>query len=37
VAAIAARVSQTTGLIIAAAIVLLLPGAFLSFKGYSRG
>lgn len=36
VAVIAARVGQTTGLIIAAAIVLLVLSAFLSFKGYSR-
>jgi hypothetical protein len=35
-AVIAARVGQTTGLIIAAAIVLLVLGAFLSFNGYSR-
>jgi hypothetical protein len=36
VAAIAARVGQNIGLIIAAAVVLLVLGAFLSFKGYSR-
>jgi hypothetical protein len=36
VAAIAAKVGQNTGLIIAAAVVLLVLGAFLSFKGYSR-
>ena len=36
VAAIAARLGQNIGLIIAAAVVLLMLGAFLSFKGYSR-
>jgi hypothetical protein len=35
-AAIATGVSQSTGLIIAIAVVLLVLGAFLSFKGYSR-
>jgi hypothetical protein len=35
VAAIAAKVGQN-GLIIAAAVVLLVLGALLSFKGYSR-
>ena len=36
VAAIAARVGQNIGLIIAAAVVLLVLIAFVSFKGYSR-
>lgn len=35
-AAIAMGVRQSTGLIIATAVVLLVLGAFLSFKGYSR-
>ncbi len=35
-AAIAAGVGQSTGLIIAVTVVLLVLGAFLSFKGYSR-
>jgi len=35
-AAIAAGIGQSTGLIIATAVVLLVLGAFLSFKGYSR-
>jgi hypothetical protein len=35
-AAIAAGVGQSTGLVIATAVVLLVLGAFLSFKGYSR-
>ena len=35
-AAIAAGVGRSTGLIVAAAIVLLVLGAILSFKGYSR-
>jgi hypothetical protein len=35
-AAIAAGLGQSTGLIIGVAIVFLLIGAFLSFKGYSR-
>ena len=35
-AAIAAALGQNTGLIIAAAVVLLVLGSFLSFKGYSR-
>jgi hypothetical protein len=35
-AAIATGVIQSTGLIIAIAVVLLVLGAFLSFKGYSR-
>jgi hypothetical protein len=36
IAAIAAGVGRSTGLIVAAAIVLLVFGAILSFKGYSR-
>jgi hypothetical protein len=36
IAAIAAGVGRSTGLIAAAAIVLLVLGAILSFKGYSR-
>ena len=36
IAAIAAGVGRSTGLIVAAAIVLLVLGAILSFKGYSR-
>jgi hypothetical protein len=36
IAEIAARIGQSTGLIIAAAVVLLVLGAFLSFKGYGR-
>jgi hypothetical protein len=35
-AAIAAAVGQSTGWIIAGATVILVLGAFLSFKGYSR-
>jgi hypothetical protein len=35
-AAIAAGLAQRTGLIIAAAVVFLVLGAFLTFKGYSR-
>jgi hypothetical protein len=35
-AAIAASIGQSTGLIIGAAILLLLIGGFLSFKGYTR-
>jgi len=35
-AAIAAGVGQSTGLIIAVTVVLLVLGAFLLFKGYSR-
>ena len=35
-AAIAATVGENTGGIIAGAVVLLVLGAFLSFKGYSR-
>jgi hypothetical protein len=35
-AAIAAGVGQSTGLVIATAVVLLVLDAFLSFKGYSR-
>jgi hypothetical protein len=35
-AAIVARVGQSTGLIAAVAVVLLVLGAFLSFKGYTR-
>jgi hypothetical protein len=37
VAEIAAGVAQRPGGIIAGAVVLLVLGAFLSFKGYSRG
>jgi len=36
IAAIAAGVGRSTGLIVAATIVLLVLGAILSFKGYSR-
>ncbi len=36
-AAIVAGIGQNTGLITGAAVVLLALGAFLSFKGYSRG
>jgi hypothetical protein len=37
IAVIAAGIGQASGLIIpAAAVVLLVLGAFLSFKGYSR-
>jgi hypothetical protein len=36
IAAIAAGVGRSTGLIIAAAVVFLVLGAFLSFMGYSR-
>jgi hypothetical protein len=36
IVAIAAGVGRSTGLIVAAAIVLLVLGAILSFKGYSR-
>ncbi len=36
IAAIAAEVGRSTGLIVASAIVLLVLGAILSFKGYSR-
>ena len=35
-AAMVARVGQSSGWIIAAAVVILVIGAFLSFKGYSR-
>jgi hypothetical protein len=35
-AAIAASLGQNTGLIIGAAVILLVIGAFLSLKGYSR-
>src|ERR1700730_10229537 len=35
-ATIAAELSQSTGVITAAAVVLLVAGAFLSFKGYTR-
>ena len=35
-AALAAGLGQSTGLIATAAVVLLALGAFLSFKGYSR-
>jgi hypothetical protein len=35
-AAIVAAVGQSTGLIAASAVVLLVLGAFLSFKGYTR-
>ena len=35
-AAIAGEIAQSTGLITAGAIVFLVLGAFLSFKGYSR-
>jgi hypothetical protein len=35
-AAIVAGVGQSTGLIAAGAVVLLVLGAFLSFKGYTR-
>lgn len=35
-AAIVTRVGQSSGWIIAAAVVILVLGAFLSFKGYSR-
>ena len=35
-AAMVARVGQNSGWIIAAAVVILVIGAFLSFKGYSR-
>jgi hypothetical protein len=36
IAAIAAGVGRSTGLIVAAAIALPVFGAILSFKGYSR-
>jgi hypothetical protein len=36
IAEIAARIGQSTGLIIAVAVLFLALGAFLSFKGYSR-
>ena len=35
-AAMAAQISQSIGVIIAGMVVLLLVGAFLSFKAYSR-
>ena len=35
-AALAAGLGQSTGLIVTAAVALLVLGAFLSFKGYSR-
>lgn len=35
-AAVAAQLGQSTGLIAAVAIVFLVVGAFLSYKGYSR-
>jgi hypothetical protein len=35
-AAVAAEVGRSTGLIVASAIVLLVLGAILSFKDYSR-